>query len=317
MDTKAMPQTLMEALRYFADDDTCLAFLVDLRWGKDGVRCPSCGGADVSFLKTRRVWKCKTDHPKRQFSIKVGTIFEDSPISLDKWLAAMWLLANAKNGISSYEVGRSLGITQKSAWFMMHRIRLAMQDGTIEKLRGRVEADETYIGGKVHNMHKGKKLRVMGGRRGGTYAKAIVAGMLERETGRVRAEVIPTAYGGVLPALVRKHVETGSELITDSLIGYRALGLSGDFVHNFVNHVREYVRGHVHTNGIENFWALLKRGIKGTYVNVEPFHLHRYVDEQAHRFNNRKRTDLARFMDVAKTILGRRLTYKALTVATT
>jgi transposase-like protein len=286
---------------------------VDVRWG-GRVVCPTCGSADVSFLSTRRVWKCREDHPRRQFSVKVGTIFEDSPIPLDKWLAAMWLIANAKNGISSYEIGRALGVTQKTGWFMLHRIRLAMESGSVERLRGRVEADETFIGGKVRNMHRTKRLRVMGSKRGGTYSKAIVMGMLERG-GIVRARVIENIEGTTLRSVVRQNVEPGAEVITDAARGY--LGLSADFIHNFIDHMTEYVRGHVHTNGMENFWSLLKRAIKGTYVSVEPYHLHRYVDEQAFRYNARRGKDADRFLLALRGIIGRRLTYRGLTVATT
>jgi len=148
---KNLPRTLIEAIRYFSDQDVCVQFVAQLRW-PDGPVCPSCGGTEHSYLKTRRVWKCKAC--KRQFSVKVGSVFEDSAIPLDKWLAAMWMIANSKNGVSSHEMARSLGITQKSGWFLLHRVRLAMQTGTFEKLDGEIEVDETFIGGKARNMHK-------------------------------------------------------------------------------------------------------------------------------------------------------------------
>jgi transposase-like protein len=311
--TVSAPETLLEAIRYFSDPDVCLSFMVQLRWPDGVVRCPTCGSNGTSFISTRRVWTCREDHERKQFSIKVGTIFEDSPIALDKWLAAMWLIANAKNGISSYEIARALGVTQKTAWFMLHRIRLAMEDGSVEKLRGRVEADETFIGGKVRNMHKTKKLRVMGSRRGGLYSKAIVMGMLERNTKKVRVKMIENTESVTLQATIRQNVDAGSELLTDSWMGYR--GLSKDFLHGFVNHVKEYVHGHVHTNGLENFWSLLKRAIKGTYVNVEPYHLHRYVEEQAFRYNERLVKDGDRFLMVLRGIVGKRITCKQLTSA--
>jgi transposase-like protein len=308
------PETLVDAVRFFADPDICLTFLASLRWPDGRVACPACGSEHVTFLSEYRRWKCHTKHPRQQFSIKVGTIFEDSPIGLDKWLPAVWMLVNDKNGVSSYEVARALGVTQKTAWFMLHRIRLAMQDGSMERLRGRVETDETFIGGKVRNMHATKRRRVMGSKRGGQYSKAIVIGLLERD-GRVRARVIDNTLGSTLQSVVRGNVEPGAEVITDAARGY--VGLSTDFLHSFIDHMHTYVRGHVHTNGLENFWSLLKRAIKGTYVNVEPFHLHRYVEEQAFRYNKRRGDDADRFVGALRGIIGRRLTYKTLTAATT
>lgn len=301
--TENSPQTLLEAIRYFSDPDICVEFTAKLRW-PDGATCPYCASKELSFLKTRRIWKCKIC--KKQFSVKVGTIFEDSPLGLDKWLAAIWLIANAKNGISSYEVHRALGITQKSAWFMLHRIRLAMQTGTFAKLSGKVEVDETYIGGKARNMHKGK--RKAKGR--GAVGKTAVMGLLERE-GKVRAKVIADTKRETLHAEVKGHVELGAEVFTDALPSYN--GLDPEFAHKVIDHAEKYVDGHVHTNGIENFWSLLKRAIKGTYVSVEPFHLFRYLDEETFRFNNRETNDADRFVTTLSSIVGKRLTYEKLT----
>jgi transposase-like protein len=302
--TTTTPQTLLEAIRYFSDPDTCLNFVAKLRW-PDGPICPKCQGKDVSFLSTRRLWKCKAC--KKQFSVKVGTIFEDSPLGLDKWLAGIWMIAGAKNGISSYEVHRALGITQKSAWFLLHRIRLAMQTGSFEKLSGEVEADETFIGGLARNMHKSKREKRITG--AGPVGKSVVMGLLQRH-GKVRTKVVKDVKrGSVLPE-IRKHVEPGSEVFTDSLPSY--LGLSPDYVHQVINHAEAYAKGKVHTNGLENFWSLLKRMIKGTYVHVAPFHLFRYLDEESMRFNERARNDAERFLDVLSRIVGRRLTYKKL-----
>src|SRR5712691_9433519 len=152
------PKTLQDAIVYFSSPDNCLAYLMARRW-KDGVVCPTCESKEVGFVASRRLFQCKTRHPKAQFSIKLGTIFEDSPLGLDKWLLAMWMLANCKNGVSSYEISRATGITQKSCWFMLQRIRLAMQDEASNKLGGEVEIDETFIGGKARNMHKAKRER--------------------------------------------------------------------------------------------------------------------------------------------------------------
>lgn len=305
------PTTLIEAIKYFADPDVCLDFVAKLRW-PNGVACPTCGSTDVRFIKTRRIWGCKAEHEKRQFSVKVGTVFEDSPIGLDKWLAAIWMIANAKNGVSSYEVARGLGITQKTAWFMMHRIRLAMGiDGG--KFSGTVEADETFIGGRATNMHKSKREKVIKGR--GTVGKIAVMGLLERhglddKPSRVQTKVIADTSRQTIPPVVRGAVEHGSNLITDTLAPYG--DLDREYVHEVIDHAEAYVKGHVHTNGIENFWSLLKRAIKGTYVNVESFHLVRYLDEETFRFNTRKVEDADRFESVVCGITGKRLTYNQL-----
>ena len=304
------PATLAEALRYFADPDTCLAFMVAIRWPSGEIVCPRCGKAEPSFIESRRIWQCGRAHDKRQFSIKTGTIFEDSALGMEKWLPAVWMLVNDKNGISSYELARALGVTQKTAWFMLQRIRLAMQSGSLDKLRGRVEGDKTFIGGNVRNMHKRKRERVMQERGGGQYSKAIIMSLLE-PGGRVRAKAVGDVTRATLQGIVRANVKPGSEVITDAAPAYSTL--SAGFIHNFINHLEPDVRGHVHTNGIENFWSLLKRALKG-YVKVEPFHLHRYVDEQAFRYNERTDTDAGRFVKALRSIVGRRLTYRALTI---
>jgi transposase-like protein len=299
------PKTLQDAIKHFSDKDTCTTFMAQLRW-PEGVTCPNCEGKAVSYLSTRFMWKCKAC--KKQFSIKQGTVMEDSPIGLDKWLAAMWLISNAKNGISSCEIHRALGITQKSAWFLLHRIRLAMQNGTFEKMSGQVEADETYIGGLARNMHRSEHSRKITGT--GGAGKVAVMGLLERD-GKVRAKVIGDATQLTLHAEVRGNVEPGAELFTDAWKGYG--GLHQEYIHQVINHAEKYVDGQIHTNGIENFWSLLKRGIKGTYVSVEPFHLFRYLDEQTFRFNNRKVKDADRFIETVKNIVGKRLTFDELT----
>jgi transposase-like protein len=253
---KTLPQTLIEAIRYFSDQDVCVQFVAQLRW-PDGPVCPTCGGTEHSYLKTRRVWKCK--NCKRQFSVKVGSIFEDSAIPLDKWLAAMWMIANSKNGVSSHEMARSLGITQKSGWFLLHRIRLAMQTGTFQKLDGEIEVDETFIGGKARNMHKHTRARKITGT--GGKDKAIVAGVLQRG-GEIRVAVVPNTRRATLQAGVRENVEKGSAVYSDALVSYS--GLDDEYVHAVVDHAEKYVDGQVHVNGVENFWSLLKRGLNGT-----------------------------------------------------
>jgi transposase-like protein len=310
MENKTMsePKSLQEAIVYFSNPDNCLDYLVARRWPK-GVICPTCGSASAKFNPARRIWQCGSHHPKRQFSVKVGTIFEDSPIGLDKWLAAIWMLTNCKNGISSYEVARDLKVTQKTAWFMMHRIRLAMQDDSFGRLGGEVEADETFIGGKARNMHLSKRKRRITGT--GGKDKTAVMGMLERG-GKVRTAVVPNRRKRALQQHVRNHIAAGAALYTDALQSYD--GLAQDYAHKVIDHAEKYVDGRVHTNGLENFWSLLKRGINGTYVSVEPFHLFRYLDEQSFRYNNRKDLDDGdRFDRVVSQIVSKRLTWDKLT----
>ncbi len=309
MEAAYEPKTLQEAIVYFADQENCLNYLVARRteWA-NGVICPTCGNDKVSFLKNQLRWQCSARHAKRQFSVKVGTIMEDSPIGLDKWLPAIWMLQNSKNGISSCEVARALGVTQKTAWFLLHRIRLAQQGKRGGKLGGEVEIDETFIGGKSRNMHKAKRERVITGT--GGKDKTIVMGMLERG-GNVRAMVVDGRRKSELQKQVREHVEAGSAIFTDELLSYD--GLSEDYKHAVINHAVEYANENTHTNGMENFWSLLKRGLHGTYISVEPFHLFRYIDEQACRFNNRKMTDGERFDIAVREIVGKRLTYAELT----
>jgi transposase-like protein len=308
MDTENIPETLTGAIRYFGNADRCHEFLSGMRWPR-GIHCPRCNSKNVGDLvKSRRIWNCKAC--KKQFSVKVGTIFEDSPLGLEKWLPATWLIVNAKNGISSCELARSLGVTQKTAWFMLHRIRLAMQNGFIGKFSGRVEADETYIGAKARNMHKDKRLK----RGTGTLSKTAVLGLLERETiekpSRVRCKVMRGIRVRDLDPEVRANIEKGSEVITDSHPSYYKL--ADEYIHQVIDHAETYAKGHVHTNCLENFWSLLKRGIKGTYVNVEPFHLFRYLDEQAFRFNERKDDDKGRFIKAIASFAGKRLMYSKL-----
>lgn len=312
----SQPQTLMEAIRYFSDADVAREYVAAIRW-PDGVACPTCGSLEVRFLSTRKLWECKTKHQRKQFSVKVGTIFEDSPVALDKWLAALWMLVNDKNGISSYELAKSIGVTQATGWFMLQRLRLALEDGTFNKLNGEVEADETYIGGKARNMHRDRKAKTFGTQRPNGYeGKAGVMGFMQRSgpAGHsvVRTIRIEDNRRGTIEGNVREHVEGGAALYTDGLGSYRFLG--SEYMHEVVNHdAQEYVRDAVHVNGLENFWSLLKRALAGTYVSVEPFHLFRYLDEQVFRFNTRKMSDAARFHAALKGVVGKRLTYAQLT----
>lgn len=306
------PKTLQQAILFFSDYENCRKAVESIRWPDGIVRCPHCGSEKVAYLETQRRYKCYAKHPKAQFSLKVGTIFEDSPIGFEKWLPALWLLTNCKNGISSYELARALGVTQKTAWFMLSRLRLALQGEDGGKFGGEVEADETYIGGKARNMHPGKRARVLRGR---GPSKVAVMGLLERNSAdrlsRVKLNVIKSIKRHAIQGEVRSKVEAGANLYTDALASYA--GLDREYVHNVIDHAEAYVDGAVHTNGLENFWSLLKRTIKGTYVSIEPFHLFRYLDEQSFRFNQRAGTDASRFALALKGILGKRLTYVALT----
>ena len=304
-------KTLQGAIAYFSDPQRAFDSAVQFRWPGGNVTCPRCGQAKHSFIKTRRIWFCY--ECKKQFTLKLGTVFEDSPLGLDKWMAGFWMLVNCKNGVSSMEIHCALGITQKAAWFMLQRLRLAVQDDFFgSKLGGNggeIEVDESFIGGKARNMHLSERKRRITGT--GTKDKTAVMGILERG-GKIRTTVVPNRKRHALQGEVRKHVEAGAALYSDALLSYN--GLAGDYAHKVVDHAVQYVDGRVHTNGLENYWSLLKRGISGTYVSVEPFHLHRYLDEQAFRYNNRKdMNDSQRFTLAMSQIGGKRLTYAELT----
>jgi transposase-like protein len=321
------PKTLQDAILYFANPDNCLAYMTRLRFPDGVVYCPVCGRKDVVYLKNQRKWQCKSIHPKRQFSPKVGTVMEDSPIRADKWLLAVWMLSNCKNGVSSYEIAKAIGVTQKSAWFMLHRIRLGLSLNDKKsgpKIGGEgseVEVDETFIGGKIKNMHKGKQARYRAqsetGAIGGAMGKTAVMGMLDRSARKVRAAVVPNVERLTLQNAVLNNIHHGTNVYTDQAHAYQRLNRT--YVHEVVNHTETYVRGRVHTNGIENFWSLLKRTLSGTYVAVEPFHLERYVDEQVFRYNFRKHedktpmTDLERFEAALPMFINKRLTFAELT----
>jgi transposase-like protein len=288
--------------------------MMDLRWPNGKATCPRCGSDHVAYLEKARVWKCYGKHESAKFSLKTGTIFEDSPLGLDRWLPVMWMLVNSKNGVSSWEIHRAMGVTQKTAWFMLQRGRLAMQSAGHGMLSGEVEVDETFIGGKARNMHLSKRKEKIQGR--GTNGKTVVMGMLKRG-GKVRAVFIDNRDKGTLQGHVHANVHAGSNVFTDELVSY--WGLDEKYVHEIINHAEQYVNGNIHTNGMENFWSLLKRGLSGTYVSVEPFHLFHYIDEQAFRYNNRanedgdKLTDADRFKALLGQIVGKRLTYAELT----
>ena len=317
------PKTLQQAIQYFSDEQVCIDAVAAMRW-PNGPRCPDCPRRDAMnpyYLKTQKRWKCRTC--RRQFSVKINTIFEDSPIQLQKWLPALWMLISCKNGVSSWEIHRAIGVSQKTAWFMLHRLRLALKTGDIgTKLGGTesggVEVDETFVGGKLKNMHRDRRERfaAKSGHTGGATGKTVVMGMLDRDERKVRASVVPNVKRETLQAEILNNVKFGSPVYSDDAIPYD--NLKWKYIHETVNHAETYVKGHVHTNGLENFWSLLKRGLKGTYVAVEPFHLERYVDEQIFRFNNRSTADNPlndsdRFLLALSQVSNKRLTYKELT----
>jgi transposase-like protein len=303
-----LPQTLLDAVRYFADLRVCHEYMARVKWPNGVISCPKCDGKSCSEISTRPgKLKCNRNVCRKTFSYKVGTIFEDSPLGLDKWFVAIWAIANAKNGISSHELARALGTTQKTAWFMLHRIREAMKTGTFRKLNGSVESDETFLGGESKNMHKARREKVITGR--GPVNKQAVQGILERG-GEVRTLAVSNVEGETLRGNVMRNVEAGAKVFTDAASAYS--GLSRRYWHRTVDHVREWVRGDVHTNGLENFWSLFKRCVKGTWTHIAPFHADRYATEQAWRYNHRAIGDGDRFADLLPGIVGRRLTYRRL-----
>lgn len=311
MDT---PKTLMETVRYFADPGVAETYMRNIKWPSGKITCPHCNSECIGEIATRNIMRCK--ECRKQFSSRVGTIFESSPLGLDKWFVAVWAIANCKNGISSHELARAIGVTQKSAWFMLHRVRKAMEVGGLDKFEGPCEADATFVGGLSANMHKAKRGRVIRGR--GAVGKTPVHGILERTSddkpSRVRATVVRgETDGGAMMLDIRRKVRIGATVYTDESRDYS--GLCRSHVHAAVDHSREYVNGAIHTNGMENFWSLLKRSLGGTYVAVAPFHLNRYVSEQVFRFNERRMNDAGRFELAMRNVPGKRLTYRALTGA--
>ena len=304
------PQTLLSAVRFFADLDVCNTYMRKIKWPTGKPICPHCKSDRIGEIATRHLLRCKDC--RKQFSAKVGTIFEDSPLGLDKWFVAVWVIANCRNGISSHELGRALGVTQKTAWFMLHRIRLAMQCKSFDQFDGPAEADTTYIGGLAANMHKRRRAKVIDGR--GAVGKTPVHGVLQRETDKgpsqVHTVVLPAETQGALLGDVRNRVRCGATVYTDEARAYGQLCMT--HVHESVDHTESYVRGDAHTNGVENFWSCFKRALKGTYIAVAPFHLFRYAHEQAFRFNNRLKSDFARFFQALSQVVGKRLTYRKL-----
>lgn len=304
-----IPKTLIEAVRYFSVPSHCNDFMREIKWPSGKILCPKCGNDSCKEIATRPgTIKCNRANCQKQFSFKVGTIFEDSPLGLDKWFVAVWSIANCRNGCSSHELGRAIGVTQKTAWFMLHRIRLAMESDSFNKLSGEIETDETYVGGKAKNMHSKRRRKEIDGR--GAVGKKPVQAIVERN-GDVRTFVVEATDAETLRGNVLRNVERDSFVYTDESSAIQ--GMDHAFYHHFVTHSKgEFVRGRVSTNCVENFFSLLKRALKGTYIRVRPWHLFRYCHEQGFRYNVRKLSDAARFLSLLRNVVGKRITYREL-----
>lgn len=301
------PKTLLEAVQMFSDPAVAENYFAQLRWPHGVIACPrpGCGSASVARLEKYRRWYC--NDCKRQFSAKTNTIFEDSPIGFNKWLPALWLLSSARNGISSCELARALGVTQKTAWFMLHRIRLAMAAGNFGQIDGEVEIDESFIGPKARSTkRRGPKAN---GGKGPAANKSTVLGFRQRG-GIVRAFVVRDVRRATLLPRIREHVAPGAIVYTDALKSYHDVKYG--WKHHIIDHAMRYVEGTVHTNSIESFWSVLKRTLSGTYIAPRPWHLQRYLDEQIFRFNAREEKDGPRFVQAAKGADGKRVTYRQL-----
>ena len=308
-------KTLTEAIRHFSSPQVCIDTVAKLRWLDGKPVCPKCGTVEGDrkhyWLDTQKRWKCYSC--RKQFSVKVGSIFEDSALSLDVWLVSLWMLVSCKNGVSSYEIHRAVGISQKSAWFVLQRLRYMLTGAKQAELgNGPVEIDECFIGGKPKNMHAKKRAKLQIGEYG--YAeKTAIMGMLDRGTREVRAMVIPNVKRETLQKKILEHVGFGATVYTDGWAGYDRMD-EKRYVHEIVNHAEEYVRGEVSTQAIENFWSCLKRTLTGTYVAVEGYHLDLYLNEQMFRFNNRiNMNDGDRFAKALSQVAGKRLTWVELT----
>ncbi|MEP6683085.1 MAG: IS1595 family transposase [Parafilimonas sp.] len=301
-------KSFAEMLQMLPDDNSCREYLELIRWNGEQ-RCPDCGSTENYKLKAKGIFKglYKCSNCRERYTVTVGTMFEGSHISLRKWFIAIYIFSSHKKGISSHQLARDLGITQKSAWFMLGRIRLAFEGKEVKQMDGVIAADETFIGGKNKNRHADKKVLESQGR--SVKDKKPVLGLL-KAGGNVHLSVVPDTKATTLKLIIETMVATGSIIVTDEWLGYS--DLSNKYPHVVINHKEyEYVRGAFHTNGIENFWSLLKRGIYGIYHQVSPKHLHRYCNEFSYRYNARKLTDKNRF-DLSLTNTECRLTYKQL-----
>lgn len=301
--------SLPDLFKAFPDDATALRHFESIHW-RDGAFCPYCKGKRVMHFKDGKTHKC-SDCRKR-FSIRTGTIFEETKLGMHIWFGAIWLLLNRPKGIASTQLATDLAITQKSAWFVLHRLRYASRTRSFSRpLAGKVEADETYVGGKRANMHKARQEKIGVGGDG----KTIVMGVMQRadddNPAEVRAAKIRNTAVATIQGVVRENVALGARVMTDAAYAYR--GLNGDYIHEYVNHARgEYARGDVHSNSIEGFWSLFKRQYHGTHHYMSPKHLDRYLDEACYRWNRRDTHKSERVDDLLERVAGLRLTYNEL-----
>lgn len=294
---------IIDFLDYFKDEQTCREYLEEIRWNKNPF-CPHCGNMEVFRYKDGRLFKCKAC--RQQFTIKVGTIFEDSKIPLQKWFLAIFIVTAHKKGISSVQLSHDIAVTQKTAWFMLQRIRYALnRRADAGKMDGTVEVDESFFGGQDKFKHKSKKLA-----REGKSDKTIIMGLIQRD-GRVITEKIPSVHSWILQPIVRKYVKINSTVVTDSFRGYDGLHVGYD--HGVVKHMfGEYVRGNYHTNTLEGFWSLVRRGFYGIYHSISDKHITKYLDEFSFRYDLRNRSQVERFGNMLLLSDNKRLTYKEL-----
>jgi len=309
----ATPKSLLEAINYFSDDAKCVEFLEKFLWADGKPHCPNCGSDNVSKLNFRPAYRCREKGCMKSFSLKSVSIMNHSPLPITKWVPAIWFVINHKNGVSSCEVGRALGITQKSAWHLCHRIRKVVSNGTYTKMTGVVEADETFLGMKARNMHASQKERyyMASGKPSAYRNKTVIMGMVERGK-EVRAKVVDNQRRTNLMPELFENVAEGATIYTDKLRSYDTLHKF--YTHDTIDHAKgEYVRDEIHVNTMESFWSLFKRSVKGTYIRIASFHTDRYLDEQSFRFNYRNLDDAGRFEMAVSKIYGKRLPYAVLT----
>jgi hypothetical protein len=302
------PESLMDALRFFTPD-AADRYVESIKW-PDGPCCSKCGSVNVGRSADGRVIRCREKGCRRKSRLTADTIMHDTHLRLDQWCLAMWLIANCRNGVSSCEIARHIGCKQQSAWHLLHRVRHVLKEENARQLHGAVEADTTFVGGLLK--HISPKRRKEHHQRRGWGAKSVVHAMLERRTGIVRAEIVESEEPAYIRPIIEKHIQPGSLLSTDASYAYTWAGAA--YVHRWVNHgAGEYVKGAATTNRCENFFNCLRRGLKGTYIAARPEHLAAYVDEQVWRFNNRRDSEWERFNRAMHLIVGKRLTYSALT----